>query len=148
AIHRLKYEGRRPLARPLARLVCDRLAIDGAPGMGLLAVPLHRSRLARRGFNQSELIVRELRVRLRLPEPPGRLVRARDTPAQVGLDRAHRLANVSGAFDWQGPDLGGMPVILVDDVITTGATLEACAAALRAGGAGAISGLTVARVSF
>ena len=78
--------------------------------------------------------------------PPGRLLRLRDTPSQTGLDRLRRRDNVDGAFGWRGPNLEGLPVVVVDDVTTTGATLEACAVTLRAAGAGRILGLTVARV--
>jgi ComF family protein len=145
AIHRLKYEGWRPLARPLAALVTDRVAVDGLAAQALVAVPLHEARQRRRGFNQAELIALELRRRLRLPEPPGRLLRLRDTPPQVGLDRVRRRANVEGAFAWEGLPLAGRAVALVDDVATTGATLEACAAALREAGAGPVTALAVAR---
>jgi predicted amidophosphoribosyltransferase len=111
-------------------------------------VPLHRRRLRSRGYNQSELLARELRRRFDLPGRPGWLIRRVDTPPQVGLDRIHRQANVLGAFDWRGPPLAGEPVILVDDVVTTCATLDACACAVRAAGSGAVHGLTVARVSI
>ena len=146
AIHRFKYEGRRPLAKPLADLLADRLAVDGPAGELVAWVPLHPRRLRERGYNQSELLAGELARRFGLPSGPGRLLRTRDTLAQVGLDRRRRLLNVAGAFTWQGQDLGRRSVILVDDVATTGATLEACAQALRAAGAGVVTGLTVARV--
>jgi ComF family protein len=148
AIHRFKYEGWRSLAPALAGLVADRLAVDGLPAALLLAVPLHERRLRSRGYNQSELLANDLRHRFELPGVPGLLVRLRDTPPQVGLDRRRRQANVAGAFAWRGPALAGGPVILVDDVATTCATLEACAAALRAAGSGAVHGFTVARVSI
>jgi ComF family protein len=147
AIHRFKYEGWRVLAPVLADLVVDRLAAEPSPGV-LVAVPLHPRRQRSRGYNQSELLARELRGRLRLARPPGRLARVRDTPPQVGQDRLHRRANVAGAFTWQGPPLAGAPVAVVDDVATTGATLDACAAALRAAGSGPVLGLTIARVSI
>jgi ComF family protein len=147
AIHRFKYEGWRALAPALAGLMADRLAVEAAPGALVLAVPLHARRLRARGYNQSELLAAELRGRLRLPAPAGRLVRLRDTPPQVGLDRLRRQSNVAEAFAWRGPSLAREPVLLVDDVATTGATLEACALALRAAGAGTVHGLTLARVS-
>ena len=146
AIHRFKYEGWRCLAPTLAGLLGDRLAVEPWPAALVLAVPLHERRLRQRGYNQSELLARELRGRLRLSAPPGGLLRLRDTPPQVGLDRLRRQANVADAFAWRGPPLSGAPVLLVDDVTTTGATLEACARALRSVGSGPVLGLTVARV--
>ena len=145
AIHRFKYEGWRALARPLARLLEDRLAVDGIPGGVLVPVPLHPSRRHVRGYNQSELIARELARSLRLPLAAG-LARVRDTPPQVGLDRIHRRDNVKGAFQWRAGHLAREPVLLVDDVATTGATLEACAKALKAAGAGSVTGIVLARV--
>ena len=145
AIHRFKYEGWRALARPLARLLDDRLAVDGLPAGLLTPVPLHPSRRRRRGYNQSELIARELSRSLRLPLATG-LQRLRDTPPQVGLDRLRRRENVEAAFRWQGSLLGGQPILLVDDVATTGATLEACATALKAAGSGSVTGIVLARV--
>ena len=146
AVQRFKYEGCRPLAGPLALLIAERMLVEGLPGDEVLAVPLHPRRLATRGYNQSELLARELRRRLAMSVPSGRLERLRDTPAQVGQDRRRRLENVHGAFAWSGPHLRGRPLLLVDDVVTTGATLEACACALKQAGAGSVVGLTVARV--
>ncbi len=90
---------------------------------------------------------RELARLCGLPALPG-LVRLRDTPPQVGLDRLRRQANVAGAFRWEGPELGRRSLLLVDDVATTGATLDACATALKAAGAGPVIGFTVARVKL
>lgn len=145
AIQRLKYEGWRPLARPLAGLLADRLVVDGLAATQLVPVPLHPARQRQRGFNQAELLAEDLRRRLRLTPAGGRLVRLRDTPSQVGLDRVRRAENVAGAFRWEGQDLRGAAVAVIDDVATTGATLEACASALREAGAGAVTGLAVAR---
>jgi ComF family protein len=148
AVHRFKYEGWRCLAPALAGLLVERLAVEGLPAALLLAVPLHQRRLRSRGYNQSELLAGELRSRFELSGRSGWLVRLRDTPPQVGLDRLRREANVAGAFGWRGPPLDRRPVILVDDVATTCATLEACAQVLRQAGSGAVHGLTVARVSL
>lgn len=148
AVHRFKYRGWRALAPALARLLIARLVVDGVPASYVLAVPLHRARRRRRGYNQSELLAQEVRRALVLRAPPGRLVRTRDTRPQVGLDRPRRRANVDGAFRWEGTNGLREPVLLVDDVVTTGATLEACAAALAEAGFGRVSGITLARVSL
>lgn len=145
-VHHFKYRGWRRLAAPLALLLCDRLVVEGLASSSVVPVPLHRSRRRQRGFNQAELLARELRRHLGLQAPPGLLVRVRPTPPQVGQDRLHRWENVQGAFAWRGAPLDGRPLMVVDDVATTGATLEACAAALRAAGAGPVIGATVARV--
>ncbi|MFI5282388.1 MAG: ComF family protein [Candidatus Dormibacterales bacterium] len=147
AIHRFKYQGWRHLADPLALLVAERLTVEGLAAGWALAVPLHSSRLRQRGFNQAELLARELRRRLALAAPPGRLVRTRATPPQVGHDRLWRLSNVKDAFSWRGEHLAGRSILIVDDVATTGATLDACASALRAGGSGSVMGVSVARVT-
>jgi len=147
AIRRFKYQGWRHLAKPLALLVAERLGAEGVPSGLALGVPLHPARQRQRGFNQAELLARELRDALGLAEPPGLLLRTRATPPQVGQDRLWRLSNVNGAFHWRGGNLAGRPIVLVDDVATTGATLDACASALRAGGSGSVMGVSVARVN-
>jgi len=147
AVQRFKYEGWRRLAGPLAILLAERLVVEGLAAGWVVAVPLHPGRLRQRGFNQAELLARELRRRLVLDQLPGELVRTRATPPQVGHDRLWRLENVRGAFAWRGADLAGRSLLLVDDVATTGATLDACAAALRAGGSGPVIGASVARVT-
>lgn len=146
AVHRFKYQGWRRLAAPLAELTAERLVVEGVAARWVVAVPLHPTRLRQRGFNQAELLARELRRRLSLAAPPGALVRTRATPPQVGHDRLWRLQNVRDAFAWRGGRLHGEPILLVDDVATTGATLDACANALRAAGSGPVTGVSVARV--
>jgi competence protein ComFC len=147
ALQRFKYHGWRRLAEPFALLMAERLVVEGLAAPWAVAVPLHSSRLRQRGFNQSELLACELRKRLSLDAPPGELVRTRSTPPQVGHDRRWRLENVRDAFEWRGPSLDAQSILLVDDVATTGATLEACAAALRAGGSGPVMGVSLARVN-
>jgi ComF family protein len=149
ALHRFKYENWRVLAPTLATLMleCWPNAVSPSTPVMALAVPLHRRRERERGYNQSQLLAEELRRRWALGAAPGSLVRLRDTPPQVGLDRPSRRRNVAGAFGWEGPDLAGRDALLVDDVATTGSTLEACGQALKAAGAGRIEAVTVARVS-
>jgi ComF family protein len=147
AIHRFKYEGWRRLAAPLAELVAERLVIEGLGARCIVPVPLHTGRLRARGFNQAELLARELRRRLVVFQPVGELVRTRPTPPQVGHDRLRRFDNVRDAFEWQGPEIGGEAMLVIDDVATTGATLDACARALREAGSGPVTGVSVARVT-
>jgi len=146
AVHRFKYQGWRRLAAPLAQLLAERLVVEGLAASTLVSVPLHPDRQRQRGFNQSDLLARELIRRLDMRMPPGRLVRIRPTMPQVGNDRLHRWQNVRDAFGWRGPALEGRALMVVDDVATTGATLEACASALKLAGAGPVIGVTVARV--
>ena len=148
ALHRFKYQGWRRLADPLAHLLAERIVVEGLAALQIVAVPLHPDRERQRGFNQSELLAGELRRKLALGAPHGRLVRVRATVPQVGNDRLHRWENVRDAFEWRGPALRGRSLMVVDDVATTGATLEACASALRAAGSGPVIGVTVARVQM
>jgi ComF family protein len=148
AIHKLKYEGDRPLARPLARFIhfCleseQRLVFAEGPA-AIIPVPLHRDRERQRGYNQSRLLAGEL-VRLNGLTVAAGLVRTRPTRAQVGLDNEERRENVRGAFAWHGEQVPRV-VLLIDDVCTTGATLSECAACLREAGASIILAATVAR---
>lgn len=99
----------------------------------LVPVPLHPRRLAKRGHNQAMLLVRALSRTAGIPVA-GQLRRERHTPSQTGLDRRTRRGNVAGAFRWHGPPPEGRTVLIVDDVVTTTATLDACAEACRKAG--------------
>lgn len=111
----------------------------------LMPVPLHQKRYRWRGFNQAEAISRAISRRLSLNHRPDSLARVRHTPPQAKLNEKDRLENVRECFRWSGPDLGGAHIILVDDVVTTGATLEECARELKAHGAGEVWGLVAAK---
>ena len=111
----------------------------------IVPVPLHRNRLNLRGFNQSELLARYLSKRLDLPGCDA-LVRRLNTMNQVGLQREKRLSNLDGAFDCSDKEyILGKNIILVDDVVTTGATLNECAKVLKQFGAKKIVGVVLAR---
>ncbi|MCG2841802.1 ComF family protein [Sandaracinobacter sp. RS1-74] len=146
---RLKH-GRESWAGPMAAAM-HRVAPGWVePGRLLVPVPLHRWRLATRGYNQALLLARAL-ARLGGAEvAPDWLLRVKHTPSTRGLTRAQRLRNVSGAFrvrEGAGGQLKGRRVVLVDDVLTTGATASACAKALLRAGAEAVDLLTYARVA-
>jgi ComF family protein len=150
AIHELKYRGRRRLAGRLA----EALLAEPAPravlsdAVVLVPVPLHPRRRRERGFNQSELIAQALGRLTRLPVAASALVRRQDTPSQSGLSAAERRRNVASAFVVRRrPAIAGRVVVIVDDVLTTGATARACASALRAAGARSVRLLTIARVA-
>lgn len=114
----------------------------------VLPVPLSRPRLSERGYNQAWELARRLAVRRGLPAHAGALLRWKDTPHQVGADRAQRLHNLRSAL-WVPPDgaaqVAGRQVALVDDVLTTGATAQAAALALHAAGAAGVQVWVVAR---
>lgn len=145
AIHQLKYRGLKALAPELAGLMADYLVRYPVPGDVLVPVPLHPKRLRERGYNQTSLLARELGKRVKLPVNEDCLLRGRYTGPQVGAGLAERRANVAGAFSGANPGLRGLKVILIDDVATSGATLDACATALKAIGTLSVWGLTFAR---
>jgi len=145
ALHHLKYAGERRLAGPLGEAMAARWSRAGAGGDVLVPVPASTDRVRERGYDQAVLLARIAGRHLRLPVR-GALVRARVTAAQFDLDRSHRGANVKGAFRLlDAAAVRDRWVVLVDDVVTTGSTLAACATALLEGGAVAVSALTVAR---
>jgi ComF family protein len=138
AITRLKYERRPDLARPLADLLWTAVAEHAGARRAevVVPVPLHPVRLVERGFNQAALLAGPIARHLGVPLVARALARSRDTGRQALLDREGRLANMRGAITARkARRVVGRRVLLVDDVRTTGATLEACAAALREAGA-------------
>jgi ComF family protein len=117
------------------------------PGAALVPVPLGPRRLAARGFNQSERIAAALAVRWTVPMASGLLARVRDTPSQTALTPAARQANVAGVF-CVTRGLPNPTFVLVDDVLTTGATLADAARALAQAGAAAVTAVTFARAAI
>jgi competence protein ComFC len=146
AIHRLKYEQERHLAEPLAQLLLQSLHTAPLAVDALVPVPLDAARARARGYNQSALLARPVAEALGVSLAAGWLRRARATRPQVGLGARERRENVRGAFACPTPAaVAGQRILLVDDVMTTGATLESCAEALVAAGASRVFGLVVAR---
>ena len=146
ALRRFKYQARPDLARPLAELGRRAARQAGLRAELVVPVPLHPRRLGERGFNQAALLARLVAVEVGGQMLPRALRRVRATAPQAGLDRAARRRNVLGAFVARDPTLvRGRSVLLVDDVTTTGATLEDCVRALREAGAREVTALVVAR---
>ncbi len=149
AIHALKFDGVRSAAAPLAALLAadfDRWPAlrDGVDAV--LPIPLHPVRRRGRGYDQAAMLATGLATARALPTLSGVVARARATPPQVGLDRAARLVNLTGAFTVRVPAaVAGRTLLLVDDVLTTGATADACARALLEAGAREVRVYTVAR---
>lgn len=147
ALHALKYRGEQRLAGPLGAAAAARWREAAIGGDLLVHVPVHPDRRAARGYDQAELLARAAAATLGRPAVPA-LRRDRATAPQYELGRDRRAANVAAAFTVdpaRRADVAGRWLVLVDDVVTTGATLVACAEALLGAGAAAVSAVTVAR---
>lgn len=147
AIRRYKYHGRSDLCSVLASLVPSRTLarVCSDPGTLFVPVPLHRARLAERGYDQSALLALALASRGGRAASARALWRVRPTDQQARLDERARARNVTGAFASRaGVELVGRPVVLVDDVITTGATAGECVRTLSAAGARVVGVLAIA----
>jgi len=149
ALHAFKFGGHRALAAPLGDLLAElgMAVLPGAAPDVLVPVPLHPSRLRERGYNQALLLAARLGRAWGVTVAAGTLGRSVATASQTDLDAAARRKNVRGAFAVLRPEtVAGRHVLLVDDILTTGATVGECARCLMAAGAAAVGVLTVARV--
>ncbi len=145
AVHELKYRNLRALAPLMAGLLCDYLVENAIPADILVPVPLHRKRLRDRGYNQSALLAGELGRLSGLPVVASGLVRHRYAAPQArSAGVSERQKNVAGAFTCADDRFQGKRVLLIDDVSTSGATLNACAGALKSAGAAQVWGLVMA----
>jgi len=145
AIHQLKYQNLRALAQPLAKFMQEYLAANPIPAELLVPVPLHWRRLRERGHNQSSLLARELSKLINRPLVADCLVRKRPTPPQARTATVdERRRNVADAFTCRSHSLQDKKVLLIDDVATSGATLDACASALKTAGVSSVWGLVLA----
>jgi ComF family protein len=160
AVHLLKYGNRPTLAEPLARLMADYWQGSPIPVDLVTAVPLHPARQRERGYNQADLLARAFGRMIGVPVGSAVLRRVRHTRPQVSLNAAQRRENMQSAFTTtvptqfskrQGDDnlvVSGRHVLIIDDVRTTGSTLEACSLALKAAGASSVWGFTLARALY
>ena len=147
ALHALKYRGERRLVEPLAEALAERWQAAGRGGDVLTWVPVHASRLRDRGFDQAELLARRTGSLLGMPVVRC-LERRRRTDAQHALGQTERMSNTGAAFEAApaiSPQLPGRWPVVVDDIVTTGATLGGCAVALLDAGVVGVSALTTAR---
>lgn len=146
-IHQLKYNGMFGLAAPLADLMSAAWSHWQITADIVVAIPLHRERYKERGYNQSALLVQHFCAHQGLTAAKNVLKRVRHTRPQVGLDAADRQINVQNAFQAEATAVSGKRILLVDDVCTTGATLDAAAVALMTAGATAVSAYCLARAT-
>lgn len=146
AVHQLKYRNLRAIAMPLAAMMMEYLVAHSLPADMLVPVPLHPRRLRERGYNQSALLAKEIGKMTSLPVAPNALVRKKYALPQARTRSVEeRQANMAGAFACNYEYIRERRVLLIDDVATSAATLDACAAALKHGGAKSVWGLVLAR---
>jgi ComF family protein len=145
AIHRLKYRRNMALGQVLAIPIINQLYDLNWPVEVIIPVPLSLARLSERGYNQASLLAKPIALHLRLPFQSNVIKRNKETLSQVGLSFASRKENVAGAFTADGSKVRRKRILVVDDVITSGATMNACSVALFEAGASEVYGISLAR---
>lgn len=146
-LHAVKYQGQMELGLALGQLMAAHVGLW--PGLFrshvIMPVPMSDAKRARRGYNQAELLAVMVARKLRRPLVLDNLIRARETKKSAGLDPTARAANLQGAFDLVRPaEVGGKRVLLIDDIFTTGATMDECARTILRAGAQAVAGFVLA----
>lgn len=145
AIHQFKFNGKVGLDRPLGRLLEHAISRDLKIDL-VVPVPLQQKRLQQRSYNQALLLAREVARIRRWPLHHNLLAKVRETESQQGLTAGERVKNLRGAFQLQEP-LSGQNILLIDDVMTTGATVAACSQVLIAGGAAEVVVAVIGRAA-
>ena len=148
AVHRLKYKGDFSLGSSLAKLMIPALQAINWPVDIVIPVPSSLARLSERGYNQAALIARFIAAGLQVPYVGKGLTKVRNTRSQVGLQFEERKANVVGAFEAVGEHASGKRVLVIDDVTTSGSTMNECAKALKYAGSHDVYGYTFARATY
>ncbi|MFA5367262.1 MAG: ComF family protein [Dehalococcoidia bacterium] len=146
AIIQMKYHNVRTLADPLSRFLAEYLSEHRMSFDIIIPVPIHKRRLRERGYNQTALLARKLSRISRIPLMERALVRTRHTPSQAKSESVEqRRENIRNAFACVSRSVSGKHILLIDDVCTSGATLNSCAASLKSAGAASVWGLTLAK---
>jgi len=145
AIHLFKYGGKINIGKILGRMLAH-YPLDFSIYDLIIPVPLHIKKLRKRGFNQAGLLCREIEKCHTVPLAFSSLKRIKHTKSQVGLNEEERVKNIKGAFDAGGGVLKGLKTLLVDDIFTTGATVNECSRVLRKAGVDRVDVLTLAKV--
>jgi competence protein ComFC len=146
-VHQFKYNGMTFLASLFGKAIASRLLQNSEEIEALVPVPLHRSRLRERGYNQSLLLAQQIAKAIGAPVIEGRLVRVKNTMSQATLTRQERMSNVTNAFQLKQPEIfKGKSIGLVDDVFTTGSTMNECARLLKEAGATSVTCISIVRV--
>jgi len=149
AVHEFKYRNLRSIAASLSKYMADYFVEHELAADVLLPVPMHAGRLKKRGYNQSELLAGQISATISVPVRGDLIKRVRDNKPQARTSCVEeRWSNMRDAFTCVSNEVSGKDIIIIDDVCTSGATLEACAVALKSKGANKISGFTLAREIF